>query len=624
MIYKAIMLSACLSFMLNVNAQTSTTAAATSPSATTTTNTIKIRQSTEDLTKKTQNAQLVTALQTAFQNMRANTNPNDPKSLQYWINTHNHFSDDANTFIENRRIDCEEVFRPSLGTPAAKSTCANYLNRVKINYTPNAANAKVWGQCQHGTLHFLTWHRMYLHFFEKMLRKQSATKTLAANPDLIIPYWSYFENAVLTSKTRVGLPLPSLVTAKSSPLYNEFRTRYLNPTVVSAATTADPKATRTVQGTIASTSAVTSQAFKAANFQGFQSILEKNPHGSMHCALGTTCNTPDMGFLQTAGHDPLFYMHHANIDRLWNCWMKQKIIANRTKFIADLSASNAARRAAGKPTLSTTPPVEKIDLAWAKANLGMNNAWFEQTFYFPDADKNNEIVAIKVADLFKPEIMPQYANETSADSCLQAETTALSKVVATIEESNQNQYGILTYLSELFSPKSAYAATTSSVDAVSQAASTVLNGFSNKVKMINSTTARVKTDQDIRFTPGNTVLIISSVLLPKTRPPVAYDIYICNDKIQPGPAGFVAQISYFGMLPAEMKGHSGQHSTQLSYDVTTQLQNLGITKYSDARVCFEPYDPLADSNDPTLSKSQGQRNIASTLVLGKIYLEKAR
>lgn len=82
------------------------------------------------------------------------------------------------------------------------------------------------------------------------LLKQSASKTQPANPNLIIPYWFYFENAVATSTTRVGLPLPSLVTDKSSPLYNEFRTRKLNPFTTSAATAANPKATRTVQGTI--------------------------------------------------------------------------------------------------------------------------------------------------------------------------------------------------------------------------------------------------------------------------------------------------------------------------------------------------------------------------------------
>ena len=32
-----------------------------------------------------------------------------------------------------------------------------------------------------------------------------------------------------------------------------------------------------------------------------------------------TCNN-DMGFLGSAGRDPLFYSHHANVDRMWHIW----------------------------------------------------------------------------------------------------------------------------------------------------------------------------------------------------------------------------------------------------------------------------------------------------------------
>lgn len=32
-----------------------------------------------------------------------------------------------------------------------------------------------------------------------------------------------------------------------------------------------------------------------------------------------------MGVLQTAARDPIFYAHHANIDRLWDVWLGLKI-----------------------------------------------------------------------------------------------------------------------------------------------------------------------------------------------------------------------------------------------------------------------------------------------------------
>ena len=32
-----------------------------------------------------------------------------------------------------------------------------------------------------------------------------------------------------------------------------------------------------------------------------------------------------MGAFETAGLDPLFWLHHANIDRLWEVWLNQVI-----------------------------------------------------------------------------------------------------------------------------------------------------------------------------------------------------------------------------------------------------------------------------------------------------------
>ena len=61
-----------------------------------------------------------------------------------------------------------------------------------------------------------------------------------------------------------------------------------------------------------------------------------------------------MGIVPVAGADPVFYMHHANIDRLWQCWIKKK---RGTKA---------------------------INLAWAKANLGMDSSWFDQSYSFVD------------------------------------------------------------------------------------------------------------------------------------------------------------------------------------------------------------------------------------------------
>nr|GFD02779.1 polyphenol oxidase I, chloroplastic-like [Tanacetum cinerariifolium] len=50
--------------------------------------------------------------------------------------------------------------------------------------------------------------------------------------------------------------------------------------------------------------------------------IERGPHTAMHIWVSDPRmpNREDMGNLYSAGYDPLFYAHHANVDRMWNIW----------------------------------------------------------------------------------------------------------------------------------------------------------------------------------------------------------------------------------------------------------------------------------------------------------------
>jgi hypothetical protein len=45
--------------------------------------------------------------------------------------------------------------------------------------------ARLWNQSQHGSFFFLSWNRMHLYFFERILRAASG------DPNLTLPYWDY-------------------------------------------------------------------------------------------------------------------------------------------------------------------------------------------------------------------------------------------------------------------------------------------------------------------------------------------------------------------------------------------------------------------------------------------------
>jgi hypothetical protein len=51
-------------------------------------------------------------------------------------------------------------------------------------------------------------------------------------------------------------------------------------------------------------------------------LIERQPHDLMHVAIGGVIG-PDSGlmsFVPTAAFDPVFWVHHTNIDRLWSHW----------------------------------------------------------------------------------------------------------------------------------------------------------------------------------------------------------------------------------------------------------------------------------------------------------------
>jgi len=50
-------------------------------------------------------------------------------------------------------------------------------------------------------------------------------------------------------------------------------------------------------------------------FKNFISLIHGQAHGQVHSFVGSA-----MGNTDTAGEDPLFYLHHTNVDRLWHLW----------------------------------------------------------------------------------------------------------------------------------------------------------------------------------------------------------------------------------------------------------------------------------------------------------------
>lgn len=138
--------------------------------------------------------------------------------------------------------------------------------------------------CPHGIAYFLGWHRGYLYYLEQQLRAISGSKTL------VIPYWDYYSNPEMPADFTNPSPL--------NPLY----VQRVNTNVIEALTLTPFGST------------MTNMQRGLAN--AFETSVENMPHNPVHNIIGNI-----MADMQSPV-DPIFFMHHANIDRLWSAWQQ--------------------------------------------------------------------------------------------------------------------------------------------------------------------------------------------------------------------------------------------------------------------------------------------------------------
>jgi tyrosinase len=137
--------------------------------------------------------------------------------------------------------------------------------------------------CPHGLPYFLAWHRGFLYRFEGWLRKVSG------DPDLVLPYWNYYQN-------------PQVPPEFLDPTVSLYRTGRTGSDVTGALSLA-PFADTIIN-------------FQRGLTNAFEPTVESAPHNPVHNLIGGM-----MGSIKNSPWDPLFWVHHANIDRLWAAWI---------------------------------------------------------------------------------------------------------------------------------------------------------------------------------------------------------------------------------------------------------------------------------------------------------------
>jgi hypothetical protein len=180
-----------------------------------------------------------------------------------------------------------------------------WLFQANIHGTLDGNAQPSWNQCRHASSHFLSWHRAYVYYFERILRDA------AGDPELTLPYWDWTDPAAQA--------LPAAFIDSQSPLFEPRREMNqagstLVPSIRAAAVQALNLRSFFPGGG--------NSGFGVASVQGTgKGRIEQPPHDGVHVLVGG-----DDGLMadpRTAAQDPIFWLHHCNVDRLWEVWLRK-------------------------------------------------------------------------------------------------------------------------------------------------------------------------------------------------------------------------------------------------------------------------------------------------------------
>jgi tyrosinase len=234
--------------------------------------------------------------------------------------------------------------------------------------------------CPHMNWWFFVWHRGYLGWFEQTVREMSG------HDDFAFPYWDWSQTGGAQPGYCIPTPMLSGVLTPISDAYGKYMSsfdvfyKYLNPAMEAFWKTLSDKQMAALkirkmddlpalwkqveagmfqvtpnarylrtgnscldentQGAVAASNV--DDGLSAPTFAQFNSgacaqhslmgstygILESQPHNLTHNNVGGYQYVPnaDVGVMadNLSPIDPLFFLHHANMDRLWDVWTRKQ------------------------------------------------------------------------------------------------------------------------------------------------------------------------------------------------------------------------------------------------------------------------------------------------------------
>jgi tyrosinase len=239
---------------------------------------------------------------------------------------------------------------------------------------------------------------MFIFFFEEIVRE--TVIEIEGPNDWALPYWNYGlpgPHATLPRPFRN----PKLANGEPNPLYESARAPGIN-----SGAALSPQVTSPIEA-LARPHFVGAAEFgggvtPAAQFSQQTGRLENTPHNAVHVAVGGPNGL--MSNTLAAAQDPIFWLHHANIDRLWTIW-------NRTQGHVDPTEPEWT----GHGFVFFNKKSQEVEMACENVTDPANalHYTYQEPRLFPSGVERPPIGGLKVTEPKRGEERPQLVGATS-------------------------------------------------------------------------------------------------------------------------------------------------------------------------------------------------------------------
>lgn len=186
-----------------------------------------------------------------------------------------------------------QMTRPTTNSPSAYDRHVN----VHINFQSTI----------HGYPNFFPWHRIYLKHFELLIQKTCRTCT--------IPYWDWAadsqapERSIIFGSAYFGGNGSGSSLCVTTGQFQTWRPFYPNSHCLTRRFNSGSRITA-----FHSTEVVNADISRSSTYNALRNAIEYGSHAVVHNGIGS-----DFARM-VSPNDPLFWCHHAMVDRIWDLW----------------------------------------------------------------------------------------------------------------------------------------------------------------------------------------------------------------------------------------------------------------------------------------------------------------